>query len=254
MKYKIIIVGYGIVGQHEYNILKDNKNIQCDIYDKFQPKYQMHSNKIYDIAIICVPTDTIDNQCDISQVEDAIQTINSNYYLIKSTIIPTTCETLTNKYNKKIIFSPEYTGATQHSIDINKNFTILGGKKENCLYIQQFLQQIYDANHTFKIVDFKTAELAKYMENCFLGMKVNFCNAFWEICKIYNIDYETLRECFILDPRVNNSHTYVYNDKPYWDSKCLNKDIPALAYATNNHLLLNLLDYNKELQNKYANN
>ena len=37
---------------------------------------------------------------------------------------------------------------------------------------------VYDARHTFRIVDSKTAELCKYMENSFLATKVAFCIQF----------------------------------------------------------------------------
>ena len=66
------------------------------------------------------------------------------------------------------------------------------------------------------------------MENCWIAAKVTFCNEFADIAAKFNINYEELRECFVADERVNPSHTYVYRDKPYYDSHCLNKDIPAL--------------------------
>lgn len=31
-----------------------------------------------------------------------------------------------------------------------------------------------------------------------------------------------------MDSRMGDSHTYVNPDNPYYDSHCLNKDIPAL--------------------------
>lgn len=74
----------------------------------------------------------------------------------------------------------------------------------------------------------KTAELAKYMENCWIATKVTFCNEFADIAAQYGISYNELRECWLADERVSPSHTYVYPDKPYYDSRCLKKDIPGL--------------------------
>ena len=58
-----------------------------------------------------------------------------------------------------------------------------------------------------------------------------FCNEFADIAKAFGIQYERLRQCFVADERVNPSHTYVYPEQPYYDSHCLNKDIPALLVS-----------------------
>ena len=76
-------------------------------------------------------------------------------------------------------------------------------------------------------------------------MKVSFCNQFANIAKSNYIDYEDLRELFILDPRVNPSHTFVYSDQPYWDSHCLNKDVRAIAEITDAELLKDVIKFNE---------
>lgn len=229
----IIIVGFGNIGRLEYDILE---RLNPKKYDPklYTPKYlQQLAEDTYDLAVICVPTPLNEHgMCDISIVEQAVDTINAKVYLIKSTVIPGTTDYLKKRFyklNKRIVMSPEHSGTTQHCNDFDYNFTILGGELEDCQYVQQIYQQVHNAYHKFMIVDAKTAELSKYMLNSYLAMKVTFCNEFAKICKSENISYEQLRECFILDPRVEASHTFVYNDTPYWDSHCFNKDIPALA-------------------------
>ena len=87
------------------------------------------------------------------------------------------------------------------------------------------------------------------MENSFLATKVSFCNQFFDICEKNGISYEELRELFILDKRLGESHTFVYKDKPYWDSHCLNKDVPCIAYTEDAPLLKSVCEYNKEKKN-----
>ena len=84
------------------------------------------------------------------------------------------------------------------------------------------------------------------MENSFLATKVSFCQQFWNIANEIGVDYEELRELFVLDPRVNPSHTFVYDDHPYWDSHCLNKDVPAIADAYNAELLNAVIAFNEK--------
>ena len=247
----ILIVGYGVVG---HNLNEELKVLQPDIYDKYKVENNTKRNIKYDYCFICVDTPhTKENICDISQIENAIQENDADIYIIKSTILPGTIEGLKHKYNKHIIFSPEYYGGTQHCNNFNFNFTILGGEKDDCIKVQQLLQRVYDARHTFRIVDSKTAELTKYMENAWLGTKVSFCNEFYRIAEKIGVNYEGLRELFILDPRVNPAHTFVYRDHPYYESHCLDKDIPAIAEFSNSSFLQNIIEYNKEIKDKHNN-
>lgn len=240
----VLIVGYGVVG---HNLAKELCGLNPDIYDKYKTEFNTKRNIKYEFCFICVDTPYIDENtpCDITAVKEALEENDAEIYIIKSTVLPGTTYKLNVHYpHKYIIFSPEYYGGTQHCNNFEFNFTILGGEKEACLKVQQLLQQVYDARHTFHIVDSTTAELAKYMENAWLATKVSFCNQFYDISKQAGVNYETLRELFILDPRVNPSHTFVYADHPYWSSHCLNKDVPAIAEAADAELLKAIIAFN----------
>ena len=238
----VLIIGYGIVG---HNLYKDLAQLNPDIYDKYKVDCNTKRNIKYDIAFICVDTPLQDNYVlDIKAVYDALIENDSEVYVIKSTCPIGTVDYFKQLTGKRIIFSPEYYGATQHCNNFIFNYTILGGDKEDCVEVIQVLQKCYDGRHQFRITDSKTAELVKFMENSFLATKVSFCNQFYDIANKYNILYEELRELFLLDPRVNPSHTFVYKDKPYWDSHCLNKDVPYIAYSENATLLKAICEFN----------
>ena len=249
----VLIVGYGTVG---HNLHKELIVLSPDIYDKYKVDViTKKAGKKYDFCFICVDTPlTNESVCDTTEVVNAITENDASIYIIKSTVLPTTTEKLSHKFNKHIVFSPEYYGGTQHCNNFDFNFTILGGQKDDCLKVVQLLQHVYDARHTFHIVDAQTAELAKYMENCYLATKVVFCNQFNKISEQIGVNYEELRELFIKDPRVNPSHTFVYKDKPYYNSHCLNKDVSALAEFTNNEFLKMVIEINdKEKLHKNKN-
>lgn len=239
---KVVIIGCGIVGS---NIKEELKQFNPEVYDKYKNIDTRTANK-YKFAFICVDTPkTEKNKCDISEVENAVLSQEAEIYIIKSTILPGTTEELIKKTNKHIVFSPEYYGNTQHCNNYNFDYTILGGKEEDCYKVIQFLQKIYDGRHQFRVTDSKTAELVKYMENSFLATKVSFCQQFYHIAKEIGVHYEELRELFVLDPRVNPSHTFVYEDTPYWSSHCLNKDVPAIAEEYDANFLKSVIDFNE---------
>lgn len=250
-EYNVLIVGFGVVGK---NLNREIQKLHPDIYDKFKPQFNTKRDIKYDVAFICVDTPAMpDHQLDITVVEQAIQENVADIYVIKSTIFIGTLERLAEQYpDKKIIYSPEYYGDTPHCKNYKFDFTVLGGNLEACKKVQQILQPCYDARHQFKYTDSHTAELLKLMENSYLATMVTFCSQMFEICQKYDISYEELRELFILDPRVNPSHTFVYEDHPYWDSHCLNKDVPALATWADAQFLQGVVKFNDEQKKKYS--
>lgn len=257
-KPKVLIIGYGTVGQ---NLYKELEVLEPDIYDKYtrldnrKKSYEsIPDNDLalklvypkYDFAFICVDTPyTCDTPCDISEVVCAMNENDADIFIVKSTVLPSQVTFLRQLSTlKHIVFSPEYYGATQHCNNFDFNYTILGGAKADCTKVIQLLQNVYDGTHQFRITTPETAALVKYMENSYLAMKVSFCNQFFDIAEQVGVDYEELRELFILDPRVDASHTFVYRDRPYWDSHCLNKDVPAIAKEYDAPLLKDIITFN----------
>ena len=260
--YKVLIVGYGVVGK---NLFKELSGLHPDINDNHIKKDYLlreydalapfiYPPAKYDLAFICVDTPLSEDNVnlDISEVENAINENNAEIYVVKSTCPINAVDYLSNKTGKRIVYSPEYYGATQHCNNFNYDFVILGGKKEDCIAVQHILQYCYDARKTFHIVDSKTAELSKFMENAWLATKVTFCSQFYEIAKAHGISYEDLRELFILDPRVNPSHTFIYPEHPYWESHCLDKDVQHIAWSEDRAVFLkDVIVYNKEQKDRY---
>ena len=240
----VLIIGYGVVG---HNLAEELKKLRPHVYDKFKPECNTKEDKRYRLAFVCVDTPiTEDKLCHDGEVWNAIRDNDADIFVIKSTVLPGVTRAIRAQTGKRVIFSPEYYGGTQHCNNYEFNFTILGGEKKDCIEVIQMLQSVYDGRHTFRMTDSTTAELTKYMENSYLATKVSFCCQFYEIARKLGVEYEELRELFVLDPRVNPSHTFVYRDHPYWDSHCLNKDVPAIAYSEEAELLLAVIEYNEK--------
>jgi UDP-glucose 6-dehydrogenase len=75
------------------------------------------------------------------------------------------------------------------------------------------------------------AEIVKYMENAFLAMKVTFANEFERICARFGADWHTVREGWLLDPRVGRSHSAVHAPRGGYAGRCLPKDLSAITEA-----------------------
>lgn len=258
----ILICGYGNIGRKTYKELEGLNELGHNIYiyDINNPYTFDNLECHYDFAFICVSTDMLpDGSCDTSNVYDCVGKVDADIIIIKSTIPPGTSFDIQQKFlNKAIVFSPEFYGTTIHA-PTTLNFLILGSDdKSSCSKVADLFHLIKPASFRIKFTDYETAELVKYMENCFLALKVTFCAEFYDVAQYLGVDYNDLRECFVLDERLGESHTYINPQQPYYDSHCLNKDIPGFisfcedkGYST--PLMSTVNNINKNIKEKYNN-
>lgn len=232
---KIGIIGMGRVGSILRNIIPINaKVMECDknILPLYNDISKENINKC-DYVFICVPTPIgEDDMLDISEIKEVFSWCTVKNICIKSTIPVGTIDFLNQLYpNRNIVFSPEYYGETnchpyaEHGAD----WLVLGGESEATKIFANLMQRWYPSNTKIHITDAKTAELAKFMENSFFAMKVSFCNQFYDIANAFGIDYFKLRETWLLDPRIGESHTMVYPEERGYGGKCLPKDIKSIT-------------------------
>jgi UDPglucose 6-dehydrogenase len=167
----------------------------------------------------------------------ALSELNVDRVLLKSTVPPGTTEQLIAETGKSICFSPEYIRETHYRGDdwnrdiISEPFTILGGAPEIRQWFIRVLTPFYGPSQLWFQCSAREAEVIKYMENSWLATKVTFVNEFYEICHAMGADWHTVREGWLLDPRVGRSHTAVFEDERGYGGKCLPKDVNAIIAA-----------------------
>lgn len=184
-------------------------------------------------AFVCVPTPAdASGACDTSAVEGVVGWIQSEFIVLRSTVPPGTTDRLAREYGKRVVFQPEYgPGETpDHPYADVRNipWVILGGPRSWTVPVCDLYKRVVNSGLVIQQTDAATAELAKYMENAFLAMKVAFCNEFYDLAGAAGVDYNELRELWLLDPRVGRSHTWVHPDDRGFGGKCLPKDLSAL--------------------------
>lgn len=232
---KIAIIGLGYVGSAYQKLFPE-----AVIYDPAKGFDNKETVNSCDLAIVCVPTpQSPDNSCDTSIIEEAISWLKTPLILIKSTIPPGTTKALKEKYQKRICHSPEYLGEGKYFIAPWKyphptevqyhEFMIIGGAPEDRDEIIQIFLPILGPDKFYYQVDETTSELIKYMENSFLATKITFCQEFFEIANKLNVDFNQLREGWLLDSRIGRSHTSVFKNKRGFSGKCLPKDLNAIV-------------------------
>jgi len=72
-----------------------------------------------------------------------------------------------------------------------------------------------------------SAEMVKYMANCFLATKVIFANEMCEICEKLGIKYEEVKKMVVADKRILDGHLDITTLRGF-GGKCFPKDLLAL--------------------------
>jgi UDPglucose 6-dehydrogenase len=235
MKASVAIVGYGDVGKALHQLFPD-----AVTYDEPLEIGSREAVNACRFAFVAVPTPAgPEGVCDTSIVEDVVGWLETDYIVIVSTVAPGTTERLVHETGKRLVFQPAYgPGETaEHPFsDLRRmRWLILGGERAHTIAVADLYKSIYNAETEIWQTSARTAELVKYMENAFLALKVTFCNEFYDIASVMGVDYNELRELWLLDPRMGRSHTFVFPEGRGYGGKCLPKDVSALIEAAKAH-------------------
>ena len=182
---KIGIVGYGKVGKYLDRLFK-SAPINTFIYDKFieipgVTSTQASVNEC-DVVFIAVPTPSKpDGGCDTSAVEEVVAWVDRPM-CIKSTVAPGTTDSLIATTGKRIVFSPEYVGETpyhRYAHTLETDLVVMWLSPDVAELFLEVYRSVLGSEPRYFLTDSVTAELTKYMENCFFATKVAFVAQFY---------------------------------------------------------------------------
>lgn len=251
---KVAIIGYGYVGQAMGRFFRAHSQIVVHDPpdDNFFTGYpnavqrwqdESQSEELVndcDLAIVCVPTPQApDGSCDTSIVEEVVGWLETPLILIKSTVPPGTTDRLRETTGKRIVFSPEYTGESAYYTPPPYDFAdsvakepwyTFGGDPADCDAIIELFVPIAGPCKTYHKCQAAEAEMAKYVENSFYALKIAAVYEFKAVCEAMGISWHSVREAWLLDPRIGPMHTAAWDKEgPPFGGKCLPKDTAALV-------------------------
>lgn len=254
MNKKVAIIGNGWVGKGMKQLFPDAIVYMRDLskapLEKSSDINQYTNNKKSinecDVAFICVPTPVIhtksmdpitdelavEDKLDTSAVEEVIAWCECPLIVIRSTVNPGDCERWQEKYDKSIVFQPEYLGETPaHPLldTTQTNFIIIGSDYlDDSRNLIELYAIVYNANIKIRQVSLKEAEIIKLSENRAIAFKVAQCQELFDVCELAEVDYyEVVQAVYGDDPRFNLWWTFVFPENRGFNSKCIPKDIYA---------------------------
>ena len=149
--------------------------------------------------------------------------------VMKSTVVPGTTRNYSKKYPEtNFCFNPEFLTEANYLEDFkNADRHVVGADSDKTrlrvigLYRDSFPETpIYPT-------DLTSAEMVKYMANCFLATKVMFGNEMYGLCDKLGINYGEVKKMVTADDRIYDSHLDVTSTKGF-GGKCFPKDIVAM--------------------------
>lgn len=210
---KIGFIGQGWIGRHYADEFESR--MYTVVRYSLEERYIMNKDVIRDceVVFIAVPTPTTEAGFDESIVRDALSLIGEgNMAVIKSTLLPGVTEKLQEEFpHIYVLHSPEFLVEKSAAYDAAKPKRNLIGipkdTEEYRLKAEAILRILPEAPYN-KVMHSRDAEMVKYAGNCFLFTKVIFMNILYDLADRTGCDWETLREAFIHDPRIGDSHTH----------------------------------------------
>jgi len=250
MKPRIGIVGFGFLGRALAHGFSLHSHIK--VYDKYDNSYDSLSETVNesDFIFIGVPTPMNDDGSqNLTNIYDAVSNVvkvaeNHKIIILRSTIIPGTTRQIAFNYrDHDFVFFPEFLTERTAKLDfINASRLIFGGDVDVTTKMEEMFRPRFPHTPIYQTT-WEAAEVVKYMSNSFFAIKVSYLNEIYDIAKHIGVRYETLRDMWLTDYRVGNSHTDVPGHDGYrgYGGKCFPKDVKAfIKWAEENNLRLDV--------------
>ena len=241
---KIGIVGNGFVGSSVAFGFSPSTgcNAKIMIYDKDESKSLNTLSDVVnesDFIFVSVPTPSNrDGSINTDIVEDVFDEMNQhnyrrdNVFLLRSTVTPGTTRKIQNNCRKlNIVFNPEYLTERSAKFDfINQARFVIGGEERYTDKVEELFKWRFGESTPVIKTNYETAEMVKYMNNCYFATKVSFMNEMRQIADKCGVDWDTAVDGFIRDGRIGHSHLAVPgpDGKNGFGGSCFPKDIQAM--------------------------
>lgn len=228
------IMGCGVIGGTLLRACQTRCVKVCG-YDIAKPELGPFEDLLdADLILLCLPTPTKYGEQDVSALKSAILRLSQAKYkgsvAIRSTVLPGTTAVFAATFPKlNFIHNPEFLTEANAAADLlNQGTVLLGGKKTD---VAKAFWKEFDPGVVVKCYpDSTTTEMAKYIHNCFLAVKVGFCNEIYALCQNIGAQYDSATEAASFMGKVGWNHTKVPgpDGKLGFGGMCFVKDTASL--------------------------
>ena len=243
-KYNLAVVGCGVIGGALIKWVE--KHTKHNILRIDPPKGFNDDISKADVVFVSIhiPTEN-DGTQDLTVLESIIDSCPNVPIYIRTTLLPGTCDKLSEKLGKDVNFMPEFLTERTAVEDFYNQPMIFSNHEE-------MLKEIF-IDKEYVVMNSLEAEVTKYAHNVFGALKVTYFNGINELCQNFGIDYQKVREGVLLSGYINAPHTFVPGpDGGYgYGGKCFPKDVNAFVSCLEGTELHKIMKLVPEINAKY---
>ncbi len=232
---KIGVIGLGMVGEAvAYGLRRIGHEVVGYDIDPAKKGEPLPSLLLAKLIFVCVPTPSLaSGACNVDIVHGVLVELAQLKYhglvVIKSTVPPGTTDACRRAYSLRLAFCPEFLRERARFSDFvdNHDLCIAGAFNEKDA---DLIRQAHGSlpKH-FVWMTPTEAELAKYFVNCFNGYRVNFANAFYDVCQKLNAHYPTIKDAVCKRTGMTGDYLTCNEQTRGFSGACLPKDTKAFA-------------------------
>ncbi|WNC68444.1 UDP-N-acetylglucosamine 2-epimerase (non-hydrolyzing) [Thalassotalea nanhaiensis] len=162
--------------------------------------------------LLAVPTPQLENKCDLSFLNKAIEQLvlvarNGQTLIIESTISPGTSKEIQSKLLKhnlelNVVHCPERAIPGNTLFELKNNDRVVGSENSIAANLVKNIYKTFSNGQIF-ITDTTTAECVKLVENTSRDVNIAFANELAEICHELEVDVQHVINLANKHPRVN---------------------------------------------------
>lgn len=228
---RIGIIGDGVVGG-ALRAWFESQRADVRSYDPPKELRDRAGIDLADVVFVCVPTPyEAGRGFDHSYLIEAVASIaGSKLVVIKSTVLPGTTDALQRRYPRhRFMYNPEFLREATAVDDMAHPDRQIAGVTARSEDEAAMVLALLPPAPLVRVCTAREAEMAKYVANSFLAVKVSFANEVFDLCERVGIDYDGVRDIVAADDRIGASHCDVLADGYRgYGGKCLPKDSKAL--------------------------
>jgi UDPglucose 6-dehydrogenase len=228
---KIGIIGLGIVGSAVYDGLSQIGHSMC-YFDISRKESSLSDIAHTDLVYVCVPTETVGDHCDLSQVRSTMESLSKLGYqgtiAIKSTVLPGTTQQLISDYpHLEICFVPEFLRAKSALTDfVNEHDVLVVGTDDAGVY-DKVVKSHGIIPKSCMMVSPTDAEMIKYFSNVYNALRIVFANSMYEVCQAVGADYQNVLGAVTRRRDISPNYLQCSDNYKGFGGHCLPKDTQA---------------------------
>lgn len=171
---------------------------------------------------------------DQSSLQETCQWLSENKYanpvVVKSTVLPGTCDQLRKDFNLKIVHNPEFlTAKSPYEDFMAQPAVLLSGAVQDREAVADVYYALLPQADVVYATSYATTEIAKYTHNLFLATKVGFLNEIHRVCDKMGVSFDGVITAAKSQGKIGENHTKVPGpDGLGFAGACFPKDIQAL--------------------------